>query len=90
METRLFRPKTNSWGTANELAFVAKLGTGAFCDPRMVEYATRLDRHTLLGRYLAAMPLRQTWGDIDEGKVRQAVMEALIEVPEKILRTMEP
>ena len=79
MDIAPFRPKTNSWSTANELAFVHKLGTGAFCDPRMVEYQVRLDRHTLLRRYLAAMPLRHTWGDIDEGKVRQAVLAALQE-----------
>ena len=79
MEVSPWRPKSNHWGTGNELAFLAKLGTSAFCDPRMVKYQVRLDRHTLLRRYLHAMPLRQTWGDIDQTKVRQAVLGALVE-----------
>ena len=79
MDVHPFRQKANAWTTANELTFIAGLGTGTFCDPRMSEYHTLLDRPALLRRYLAAMPLRQTWGDIDEAKVRQAVREALRE-----------
>ena len=65
------------WTTTHELAFLEQLGTGTFCDARTAEFATLLDRPALLQRYLATMALRQTWGDIDEAKVRQAVLEAL-------------
>ena len=65
------------WTTTHELAFVAHLGTGTFCDSRHAEYATLIDRPVLLRRYLATMALRQTWGEVDPAKVRRTVLEAL-------------
>ena len=60
-----------SWSTADELTFLRGLGMEVFCDKDARESRAHLlaPRNILLQRYLAAMPRRTQWGDIDAVKV---------------------
>ena len=58
------------WRTADEVAFIAALGTHT--TSRQLA-----SRALLLQRYRDAMALRQDWSDIDEVRVLTAVCEAL-------------
>ena len=62
------------WTTSHEIAFVAGLGSFQQADRRRL-----MGRLVLLRRYLAAMPLRQDWGDILQHVVRRTVVDALAE-----------
>ena len=66
------------WTTQAELDFITGLGT--------FSTYTRMQpsRRTLLQWYLATMRLRQDWGEIDQERVRLAVLEALMTCGEKI------
>ena len=71
-------PQHQDWTTQAELDFIGGLGTFA------VYTRVRPSLGTLLQCYLAAMRLRQGWGEIDQGRIRLAVLEALMACGEKI------
>ena len=54
------------YGSAMELDFLKHIGTHT-------QTGTRLGREPLWRAYLAAMPLRQTWGNIDPDEVSRTV-----------------
>ena len=60
-----------SWSTADELTFLRGLGMEVFCNKGAHESRAHLlaPRIMLLQRYLATMPHRADWGDIDAVKV---------------------
>ena len=78
LRTRCTGPQHQDWTTQAELDFIG--GLGAFA----VYTRGRPSRGTLLQRYLAAMRLRQGWGEIDQGRIRLAALEALKTCGEKI------
>ncbi len=71
----------SGWTTKDELLFIRGLGRGEFrLLPPNVPLA---DRKTLLRRYLASMPLRADWGQIDSVRVRQEVEMLLRMLPDE-------
>ena len=72
-----------SWSTADELTFLRGLGMEVFCDKGARESLAHLiaPRIMLLQRYLATMPHRADWGDIDAVKVGvhlHAMLKAMV------------
>lgn len=63
------------WATRDEIAFLMGIGTHASSET--LNCHGRMDRATLLRRYLDAMPQRQNWGEIDSLVVARFVAALL-------------
>ena len=63
------------WATRDEIDFIMGLGTHASSET--LNCRGRMDRTTLLRRYLDAMPLRRDWGEINPGIVARLIAALL-------------